>query len=36
VAAGARKTATATLRDAPVTVDVIVTDRKGKIIGRAG
>lgn len=36
VAAGARETAAATLRDAPVTVDVIVTDRKGKIIGRAG
>ena len=36
VAAKARDTAIATLRDAPVSVDVIVTDRKGEIIGRAG
>jgi cobalt-precorrin-5B (C1)-methyltransferase len=36
VAAEARKTVLGTLRDAPVTVDVLVTDRKGEIIGRAG
>lgn len=36
IAAKARETAVTTLRDAPVEVDVIVTDRKGEIIGRAG
>lgn len=36
VATKARETALATLRGAPVAVDVIVTDRQGKIIARAG
>ncbi|MDO9418682.1 cobalt-precorrin-5B (C(1))-methyltransferase [Pararhizobium sp.] len=36
IAEKARATAVATLRDAPVSVDIIVTDRAGKIIGRAG
>lgn len=35
VARAARMTAIATLRGAPVEVDVIVTDRQGKIIARA-
>ena len=35
VARAARATAIATLRGAPVEVDVIVTDRQGKIIARA-
>lgn len=35
VAVKARETALAALRGAPVAVDVIVTDRKGKIIARA-
>ncbi|MDI7863574.1 cobalt-precorrin-5B (C(1))-methyltransferase [Rhizobiaceae bacterium n13] len=36
VARKARETALATLRGAPVSVDVVVTDRQGKIIARAG
>ncbi len=36
VAADARRTALDVLRGAPVEVDVIVTDREGKILGRAG
>jgi cobalt-precorrin-5B (C1)-methyltransferase len=35
VAIKARETAIATLRDAPVTVDVIVTDRQGRILAHA-
>ncbi|MGX5668213.1 cobalt-precorrin-5B (C(1))-methyltransferase [Rhizobium daejeonense] len=35
IAEGARRTAIETLRGAPVEVDVVVTDRRGKIIGRA-
>ncbi|WP_114361844.1 cobalt-precorrin-5B (C(1))-methyltransferase [Ciceribacter lividus] len=36
VAADARETALDVLRGAPVDVDVIVTDREGNILGRAG
>lgn len=36
VAADARRTALDVLRGAPVDVDVIVTDREGNILGRAG
>ncbi|MCO6178409.1 cobalt-precorrin-5B (C(1))-methyltransferase [Ciceribacter sp. RN22] len=36
VAADARETALDVLRGAPVEVDVIVTDREGNILGRAG
>jgi cobalt-precorrin-5B (C1)-methyltransferase len=36
VAARARETALATLRGAPVAVDVVVIDRAGTIVGRAG
>lgn len=36
VASDARKAAIDVLRGAPVEVDVIVTDREGKILGRAG
>ncbi len=36
VAADARRTALDVLRGAPVEVDVIVTDREGNILGRAG
>ncbi|HLP70063.1 MAG TPA: cobalt-precorrin-5B (C(1))-methyltransferase, partial [Rhizobium sp.] len=36
VAADARKAALDVLRGAPVEVDVIVTDREGNILGRAG
>ncbi|MFZ2101088.1 MAG: cobalt-precorrin-5B (C(1))-methyltransferase, partial [Oricola sp.] len=32
----ARDTAKKTLRDAPVNVEIIVTDRKGEIIARTG
>jgi cobalt-precorrin-5B (C1)-methyltransferase len=35
VAAAARTTAEATLRDAPVEVEIVVVDRQGGIIGRA-
>lgn len=35
IAEGARRTAIETLRGAPVEVDVVVTDRQGRIIGRA-
>lgn len=35
VAEGARQTAIATLRDAPVDVDIIVIDRSGQPVGRA-
>jgi cobalt-precorrin-5B (C1)-methyltransferase len=35
VAAAARATAEATLRDAPVEVEIVVVDRQGEIIGRA-
>ncbi|HEU4423409.1 MAG TPA: cobalt-precorrin-5B (C(1))-methyltransferase [Pilimelia sp.] len=36
VAAGARRTALDVLRGAPVAVDVVVVDRAGVIVGRAG
>jgi cobalt-precorrin-5B (C1)-methyltransferase len=36
VAAGARRTALDVLRGAPVTVDVVVVDRAGTIVGRSG
>jgi len=36
VAAGARDTAVDVLRGAPVAVDVVVIDRAGEIVGRAG
>ena len=36
VAARARDAALGILRGAPVDIDIVVTDRKGKIIGRAG
>ena len=36
IAAGARRTALGVLREAPVLVDVIVIDRAGTIVGRAG
>ncbi|MDR7274485.1 cobalt-precorrin-5B (C(1))-methyltransferase [Catenuloplanes atrovinosus] len=36
IAAGARRTAVGVLREAPVRVDVIVIDRAGTIVGRAG
>ena len=36
VAAGARDTALGVLRGAPVEVDVVVIDRAGTIVGRAG
>jgi cobalt-precorrin-5B (C1)-methyltransferase len=36
VAAGARQTALGVLRGAPVEVDVVVIDRAGTIVGRAG
>jgi len=36
IAAGARAVALETLRGAPVTVDVMVTDRSGKLIAHAG
>ncbi len=36
VAAGARETALGVLRGAPVAVDVVVIDRGGTIVGRAG
>ena len=36
VAAKAREAALSILRGAPVDIDIVVTDRKGKIIGRAG
>ena len=36
VAAGARETALGVLRGAPVEVDVVVIDRGGTIVGRAG
>ncbi|HEX3787993.1 MAG TPA: cobalt-precorrin-5B (C(1))-methyltransferase [Pseudonocardiaceae bacterium] len=36
VAARARETATGVLREAPVAVDVVVIDRAGGIVGRAG
>ncbi len=36
VADGARRTAEDVLRGAPVAVDVIVIDRGGTIVGRAG
>ncbi|SFL54421.1 cobalt-precorrin-5B (C1)-methyltransferase [Geodermatophilus ruber] len=35
VAAGARETAVGVLRGAPVTVDVVVIDRAGTVVGRA-
>jgi cobalt-precorrin-5B (C1)-methyltransferase len=36
VAAGARETALGVLRGAPVAVDVVVIDRAGTVVGRAG
>ena len=36
VAAGARETAIGVLREAPVAVDVVVIDRAGTVVGRAG
>ncbi|MEU4832554.1 cobalt-precorrin-5B (C(1))-methyltransferase [Streptosporangium sp. NPDC023615] len=36
VAEGARRTAAGVLREAPVSVDVVVIDRAGTVVGRAG
>ncbi|MFI6512539.1 cobalt-precorrin-5B (C(1))-methyltransferase [Streptosporangium sp. NPDC050855] len=36
VAEGARRTAAGVLREAPVAVDVVVIDRAGTVVGRAG